>query len=78
VTFHGRLAIALGGLAVTISLAGCATSPIPGSPEEQLWFDKPVGADIIAVSPELRLDGAIGYPRTDYRSWQPPPDPGWR
>jgi hypothetical protein len=46
-------------------LAGCATAP--GSVEEQLWFDKAVGADIYDVPPDLRIHGAIGYPRSDGR-----------
>ena len=64
-TFIKRLAIAIGALAAAMNLAGCATSPVPVTVEEQLWFDKATGYDINHVSPELRFDGAIGYPRTD-------------
>jgi hypothetical protein len=65
VTFIKRLAIATGALTAAMNLAGCATSPVPVTFEEQLWFDKATGYDINHVSPELRLQGAIGYPRTD-------------
>ena len=41
--------------------------PIPGSPQEQIWFDKAQGDSIHHISPQLRIRGAIGYPRTDYQ-----------
>jgi hypothetical protein len=49
--------------AVASALAGCAA--VPGSVEEQLAFDKPIGGDIYDVPPDLRMRGLIGYPRTD-------------
>ena len=57
------------------SLGGCASAPlfapVPGSVEEQLWFDKPVGSHIYYdVSPLSRLQGLRGYPRTDYRIYR--------
>jgi hypothetical protein len=56
------LAIALAAIIVAIALGGCAA--VPGSVEEQLWFDKAVGPDIYDVPPGARMRGAIGYPRT--------------
>jgi hypothetical protein len=53
-------------LIAAATLGGCATSPVPVSVEEQLWFDKATGPDINKVSPELRFHGMIGYPRTDH------------
>jgi hypothetical protein len=58
-----KLAIALAAIAVAAGLAGCAT--VPGSVEEQLWFDKAVGPDVYYVPSDIRLRGAIGYPLTD-------------
>jgi len=60
-----KLAFFFAAIAIAAGLAGCATAP--GSVEEQLWFDKAVGADIYDVPPDLRIHGAIGYPRSDVR-----------
>jgi hypothetical protein len=60
-----KSAIAIAALAAAVSLAGCATWPAPGSPEEQIWFDKAVGYEIHKVPPSARIDGAIGYPHID-------------
>jgi hypothetical protein len=65
VTSIKRIAIALGAAVAAASLAGCAASP--GSIGEQLWFDKAQGYEIHHIPPDLRVRGAIGYPRTDYR-----------
>lgn len=67
VTSIKRTAIALGTAAAAASLAGCGTMPIPGSPQEQIWFDTAQGDQIHHISPQLRIRGAVGYPRTDYR-----------
>lgn len=56
----GKLILAI---SVAACLAGCASAP-PGSVEEQLWFDKPIGGDINDVSPAARIHGLVGYPRT--------------
>ena len=66
-------AVALLATAAAMSRAGCGTAPIPGSPGEQLWFDAAQGQDIHKISPTLRVNGAIGYPRTDLRSYRAPP-----
>lgn len=66
VTSIKRIAIALAATAAA-GLAGCGTMPIPGSPQEQIWFDKAQGDSIHHISPQLRIRGAIGYPRTDYQ-----------
>jgi len=55
-------AIALAAVALVAALSGCAA--VPGSVEEQLWFDKAVGPDVYYVPPDARMRGAIGYPRT--------------
>jgi hypothetical protein len=78
VTFPKKLAIAIAATAAAASLSACATSPMPGSPEEQLYFDKAVGADINHIPPQVRVEGAIGYPRTDGPGYRPPPGFGWR
>lgn len=57
------LILTLAAIAAAAVLAGCAA--MPGSVEEQLAFDKAVGSDIYYVPPDLRMRGAIGYPRTD-------------
>jgi hypothetical protein len=78
VTIKG-IAVALAALAAAASLGGCAGQafgPVPASVEEQLWFDRATGYDIVHVSPELRMRGAIGYPRTDGCCFDPPP-PGF-
>ena len=77
-TLIKRLAIAIGTLTAAMNLAGCATSPVPVTVEEQLWFDKATGYDINNVPPELRFDGLMGYPRTDIPGYGPPPDIGRR
>jgi hypothetical protein len=77
VTLHRKLAIATAAMAAALSLGGCATA-IPGSPEEQLWFDKAVGYEIQNIPPDARLAGAIGYPRTDGPGFRPPPGFAWR
>ena len=59
-----KFAIAFGALIAAAALAGCATSPVPATIEEQMWFDKAVGYDINKVQPQLRFEGVIGYPRT--------------
>lgn len=56
-----------------MGLAGCGTTPVPGSPGEQIWFDTAQGYEIHNVSPTLRVNGAIGYPRTDLRTYRAPP-----
>ena len=58
-----RLAVILAAIAAAAVLSGCAA--VPGSVEEQLWFDKPIGGDIYYVPPDVRMRGAVGYPRTD-------------
>jgi hypothetical protein len=58
-----KLAAALLAVGVAACLAGCAYAP-PGSIEEQLWFDKPIGGEINDVSPAARVHGLVGYPRT--------------
>jgi hypothetical protein len=78
VTFQKNLAIAIVTITAAAGLAGCATSPVPVTVEEQLWFDKATGYDINHVSPELRFEGLVGYPRTDFRGYAPPPDYGGR
>ena len=65
VTLHKKLAIAIVMLAAAASLAGCATAPVSAIAEEQIWFDRAVGYEIHKVPPSARIDGAIGYPRTD-------------
>jgi hypothetical protein len=50
---------------------------VPGSVEEQLWFDKATGYDINHVPPLSRFEGLRGYPHTDrwgVRALPPPPD----
>ena len=65
--------IALLALAAA-GLAACGT--VPGSVEEQLWFDKATGYDINHVPPEARYAGVRGWPRTDHGFYRPaPPDP---
>lgn len=66
-----KLAIAIAVIAGAACLAGCGT--VPGTVEEQLWFDKATGYDINTVPPEARFGGLRGYPRTDYRFYRPPP-----
>lgn len=56
------IAAALAVIALATSLAGCAAAP--GSFEEQLWFDKPVGPDVYQDTLQLRMHGIVGYPRT--------------
>ena len=67
------MAILLAAAAAT-SLGGCASAPlfapVPGSVEEQLWFDKATSYAINHVSPVDRFHGLRGYPRTDYRSYR--------
>jgi hypothetical protein len=65
VTLHRTLAIAVVAAVTAASLAGCATSPIPSSAEEQIWFDRAVAYEIHKISPQARIDGLVGYPRTD-------------
>ena len=77
VTSTKGIAIAIVTIAAAAGLAGCITAPIPGSPEEQIWFDKAQGYEIHHVPAVLRLHGAIGYPRTDFRVYQRPPPPGF-
>ena len=77
VTLHRKLAIAMAAIVTALSLGGCATA-IPGSPEEQLWFDRAVGYEIHHIPPNARLEGAIGYPRTDGPGFRPPPGFAWR
>jgi hypothetical protein len=72
VTLIRNAAVALLATAAAMSLAGCGTAPVPGSPGEQLWFDPAQGQDIHKVSPTLRVNGAIGYPRTDLRAYRAP------
>jgi hypothetical protein len=72
VTSIRNAAVALLATAAAMSLAGCGTAPVPGSPGEQLWFDAAQGQDIHKVSPTLRVNGAIGYPRTDLRTYHAP------
>jgi hypothetical protein len=50
-----------------------ASPPVPGYVVEQLWFDKATGYDINHVPHEIRMRGAIGYPRTDQRFYRVPP-----
>ncbi len=71
-TLIRNAAVALLATAAAMSLAGCGTAPVPGSPGEQLWFDAAQGQDIHKVSPTLRVNGAIGYPRTDLRAYRAP------
>lgn len=60
--------------AAAVSLGGCASAPlfapVPGSVEEQLWFDKATSYAINHVSPVDRFHGLRGYPRTDYRTYR--------
>ncbi len=72
VTSIKRTAVAFAAIAAAASLAGCMTAPIPGSPEEQIWFDNAQGYDIHHTSAEIRLRGGIGYPRTDFRIYRRP------
>lgn len=65
VTLHKKLAIAIVTWVAAAGLAGCASSPVPGTPEEQIYFDRAVGYEIHKIAPHVRLGGAIGYPRTD-------------
>ena len=70
------MAIAVAAAAAA-SLGGCASAPlfapVPGSVEEQLWFDRPIGGDIYYnVTPVDRFHGLRGYPRTDYRVYRRP------
>jgi hypothetical protein len=59
-----KFAIAIVALAAAASLAGCAT-PVSPIAEEQIWFDKAVGYEIHKIPPAARIDGLVGYPRTD-------------
>jgi hypothetical protein len=72
--FIRRIAIVIAAISATVGLAGCAT--VPGSVEEQLWFDKATGYDINHVPPEARFQGLRGWPHTDRRGVRfvaPPP-----
>ena len=77
------IALALITMAAAASLGGCATAPpfgpVPGSVEEQLWFDKATGYDISEIPPLARMHGLRGYPHTDHRGVRiMPPPPEWR
>jgi hypothetical protein len=59
-----KFAIAIAALAAAATLAGCAT-PVSPIAEEQIWFDRAVGYEIHKIPPHARIDGFVGYPRTD-------------
>jgi hypothetical protein len=66
-----RIAIAMGVMAVAVSLAGCATGSF--SLEEQVGFDKATGGDITGVPPGLRFYGPADYVYPGQRAYLPPP-----
>lgn len=70
------MAIVLAAVAAA-SLGGCASAPlfapVPGSVEEQLWFDRAQGYNIHNIPPDVRVRGAIGYPRIDFSAHRHPP-----
>jgi hypothetical protein len=73
VTFTKRIAIAMGVMAVVISLAGCATGTRPFSLEEQVGFDKATGGDFTGVPPGLRFHLPPDYVYPGQRAYLPPP-----
>jgi hypothetical protein len=58
VTRSKSISIAIGAIAVTTGLAGCASAP-PFSVEEHLFFDKATGSGIVGP-PGLRMQD-FGY-----------------
>ena len=72
-TLIKRIAIAIGVMAVAVSLAGCAIGARPFSLEEQVGFDKATGGDITGVPPGLRFYGPAYYVYPGQRAYLPPP-----
>ena len=65
------MTIALLMTAAAAGLGGCA-GPTFGPLEEQLMFDRAQGYEIHQISPQQRIEGLVGYPRTDC-CFAPPP-----
>ena len=65
--------IAIGVMAVAVTLAGCATGARPFALEEQVGFDKATGCDITGVPPGLRFYGPADYGYPGHQSYVPPP-----
>ena len=53
--------IAIGVMAVAVTLAGCAIGARPFALEEQVGFDKATGCDITGVPPGLRFYGSADF-----------------